>query len=156
MPKPPTPMPKTAETPPAAHTIAGIRRLLNWLENHRDIPFVHVDYASNDYAELTLESGGFEMLAAAVTAARSLDDTEITVVDASSLDGQRHWCQLTVTGLTAADTDTPIRITVAGICFDEAADVLRNSLGAPPIPDESMWWGIPTEHVASLLPAAGA
>jgi hypothetical protein len=147
-------MPKTStsvfeSSPP---TIAGLRRVLEWLDEQSDIPFARIDYVANDRVELTLESGGYEMLAAAFDTFESLSDAEIAVVDSSSINGQRHWCQLTVIGWTAVHTDTPIRITVAGICFDEAADALRNSLGTPPVPGEH-WWDITGDHLRSLLPA---
>jgi hypothetical protein len=151
-------MPKspTAASEAAVETVIGLHRLVRWLDDHHtDIPVARIEYATNEGAELTLESGGFDMLAVTLRAADELVDPEIVVADASSIDGQRHWCQLTVTGDLVFDDDTAIRVTVAGICYDDAADALRNSLGTPSIPGEH-WWNVTSEHLHSLLPAGGA
>jgi hypothetical protein len=142
------------ETSPVSHVVASLRRLARWLDDHSDLPFARVDYASNDSVELTLESGGYEMLTAAFKASDSLSDVEISVADASSIDGQRHWCQLTVTGQIVLGGAT-LRVIVAGICYDDAADALRNSLGTPSIPGEH-WWDITSDHLHSLLPESAA
>jgi hypothetical protein len=142
----------TPEKHGVSDVVAGLRRLVRWLDDHADLPFERVDYASNDAVELTLRSGGYEMLTAAFRAFEALSDPEIAVADSASIDGQRHWCQLTVTGLITAYRTDPIRAIVAGICYDDAADALRNSLGTPAIPGEH-YWDITGDHLASLLPA---
>jgi hypothetical protein len=148
-------MPKSATAVP--DPLTGLHRLARWLdEHHADIPVTRVEYASNDGVELTLESGGYEMLAVALRAAQTLVDPEIVVADASSIGGERHWCQLTITGDLVFDDDpATLRVVVAGICYDDAADALRNSLGCPAIPGEH-WWSTTGEHLRSLLPAGGA
>jgi hypothetical protein len=143
-------MPESPQT--MSGTTAGIRRLLRWLDfnAHTGIPFASVDYVGNDSVEMTLISGGYDVLAAAITVSEALSDSEIAVAADSSLDGQRHWCQLTITGAIGVGEDA-LDVIVAGICYDEAATALRNSLGTPPIPGEKTW---PTtvDHLASLLP----
>jgi hypothetical protein len=150
-------MPKspTAVSEASVETVIGLHHLVHWLDDHHaDIPIARVEYATNEGAELTLESGGYEMLAVVLRAAEALSDPEVVVADASSIDGQRHWCQITVTGDLIFDGGA-IRVGVVGVCFDEAADALRNSLGCPSIPGEH-WWEITAGHLHSLLPAGGA
>lgn len=151
-------MPKspTAVSEASVETVIGLHHLVHWLDDHHaDIPIARVEYATNEGAELTLESGGYEMLAAALRAAEALSDPEIAVVDSWSIDSQRHWCQITVTGDLILDDDAVLRVVVAGVCFDAAADALRNSLGTPSIPGEH-WWNVTSAHLHSLLPAGGA
>lgn len=141
-------MPKTSTN----DTIAGLKRVVDWLIDHPDLPITRVDYASNDVIELTLESGGYELLAAAVRAATTVEDPEITVADASTDDAARQWCQLLISGWIRGNSALPpIRVVVAGICFDKAATALRNSLGTPPIPGEHIW-DTTADHLRSLLP----
>ena len=149
MPETSTPTP-TSTTP--QRTIAGLRQVLRWLEEHTDLPLARIDYASNDSVELTLDNGGYDLLTAALQAAQLLSDPEIGVAGSVPFQGQHHWCQLTVIGWAATDTENPIRVTVGGICYGNAAAALRSSLGAPAVPGEP-WWDITTEHLASLLPA---
>lgn len=144
-------MPKSS----TSQTVAGLRRVIDWLTQHPELPVARVDYASNDVIELTLESGGYELLAAAIKAADSIDEPEISVADASTdPDAPRQWCQLLVSGwLPAGNNTRAVRAVIAGICFDRAAVALRNSLGAPPIPGERIW-DTTGEHLASLIPSS--
>lgn len=124
---------------------AGLCVLLGWLDAHSHIPFLHVDYVDGHHAELVARSGRFDALRAAAAAAETLTDPTMVVSDRPP--DSRSACQITVTGRTG-----PLSITVAGLCFDETADALINSLGPPDVPGERSWTTT-GEHLRSLLPA---
>lgn len=135
-------MPNNPAHPSTTRVCDGLRATLEWLTEHPHIPISRVDSACGDCTELELESGRFELLAAAADVADALTHAEITV-ELSASTGR--WCALTITGGLDGH-----EITAVGIAYDQAASALLTSLGTPPLPGDPTW---PTtaDHLRGLV-----